>query len=107
MDTPNVGSGKLWQVGTTLQEGPAANPWSGTNANRPSLWMAYKQYFELLWSNREGEPNAGQINFSKLIDQKRSVGLVNWIETVPTDSNGNSQTLKEGIDAFFFPIPIH
>ena len=106
MDTPNVGSGKLWQVGTIIQEKSGASPWSGPNANKPNLWNAYKQYFDLFWDNREGQPNAGQINFAKLLDEKRSAGFVNWIETVPTNSRTSFNKPKEGIDAFFFPIPI-
>ena len=105
MDTPNLGSGKLWQAGTIIEARKGAHPWSGSNTDKPSLWKAYQQYFELLWSNREGHPNAGQIYFSKLIDEKRSNGFVNWIETMPQNSDVN-QNPKEGIDAFFFPIPI-
>ena len=106
MDTPNIGSGKLWQAGTIIQERSWESPWSGANTNKPNLWNAYKQYFDLLWSNREGQSNAGQINFSKLIDEKRSAGFVNWIETVPTKARANFDKPKEGIDVFFFPIPI-
>jgi len=106
MDTPNVGSGKLWQAGTIIYEKSGEAPWSGANTNRPSLWNAYKQYFDLLWSNREGQPDAGQVNFSKLIDEKRAAGFVNWIETVPTKPGTHFKKPKEGIDAFFFPIPI-
>ena len=106
MDTPNIGSGKLWQAGTIIQEKPGKSPWSGSNAHKPNLWNAYKQYFDLLWSNREGQPNAGQIQFSKLIDEKRAAGFVNWIETVPATPGNTFIKPKEGIDAFFFPIPI-
>lgn len=105
MDTPNVGSGKLWQAGTIIEAKKNSNLWSGDNTNKPSLWNAYKQYFDLLWGNREGEENAGQIHFSKLIDEKRTSGFVNWIETVPQTSEAKIK-LKEGIDAFFFPIPM-
>jgi len=106
MDTPNVGSGKLWQAGTIIQEKSGESPWSGPKANMPNLWNAYKQYFDLLWGNREGQPNEGQVNFLKLIDEKRAVGFVNWIETVPTTAGANLDKPKEGIDAFFFPISI-
>ena len=106
MDTPNVGSGKLWQAGTIIHEKSGNNPWSGPNVNKPSLWNAYKQYFDLLWSTREDQPNAGQVNFSKLIDEKRAGGFVNWIETVPIKPGVKFEKPKEGIDAFFFPIPI-
>ena len=106
MDTPNVGSGKLWQAGTIIQEGSRSSPWSGPNSHKSSLWKAYQQYFDLLWSNREGQPNAGQIHFSKMIDEKRTNGFVNWLETTPIKPGSNLSKSKEGIDAFFFPIPI-
>ena len=107
MDTPNFGSGKLWQAGTIIREKSGNSPWSGPNTNKPNLWNAYKQYFDLLWGNREGQPNAGQLNFSKLIDEKRAEGFVNWIETVPTNPGASFNKPKEGIDAFFFPISIN
>jgi len=104
MDTPNVGSGKLWQAGTVIslktgiQEGSQETP--------PSfgLWHSYKQYFELLWSNREGQVNAGQIGFSQLINERRKNSPVNWIETTSSKTD-SKQAMKEGIDAYFFPIP--
>ena len=104
MDTPNVGSGKLWQAGTVISAKPGVSVWSRENTDKPNLWNAYKNYFELLWSNREGQPNAGQINFSQLINDQRANGAVNWIETVPANSDAKYKP-KEGIDAFFFPIP--
>lgn len=104
MDTPNVGSGKLWQVGTIISAKPGSSIWSGDNTHKPNLWNAYKNYFDLLWSNREGQSNAGQIGFSKLINDQRAKGVVNWIETVPLHSDAKYKP-KEGIDAFFFPIP--
>jgi hypothetical protein len=107
MDTPNVGSGKLWQAGTTIQARSGTYPWSGPNSNKPNLWNAYENYFDLLWNNREGQPNAGQINFSKLLNEKRLTDLVNWIETTPQNSGNNPRAAEAGIDAFFFPIPIH
>jgi len=106
MDTPNIGSGKLWQAGTIIEERQGTHPWSGPNSDKPSLWNAYKQYFDLLWSNREGQPNSGQIHFSKLIDEKRSAGYINWVETYPIKEEVKFVTPKEGIDAFFFPIPM-
>lgn len=105
MDTPNVGSGRLWQIGTIISAKQNTYIWSGPNSHKPNLWNAYQQYFNLLWSNREGQPNSGQIHFSKLIDEKRANGFVNWIETVPHNSEIKLKP-KEGIDAFFFPIPI-
>ena len=105
MDAPNLGSGKLWQAGTIIEARKGAYTWSGSNTDKPSLWNAYQQYFDLLWSNREGQPNAGQMYFSKLIDNKRANGFVNWIETMPQNSDVKQKS-KEGIDAFFFPIPI-
>ena len=104
MDAPNVGSGKLWQAGTIISAKPGSSIWSGSNTNSPHLWNAYKSYFELLWSNREGQANAGQIHFSTLINNQRASGVVNWIETMPPNSDAK-QKPKEGIDAFFFPIP--
>lgn len=106
LDTPNVGSGKLWQAGTIISAKPGSSIWSGNNTNKPNLWNAYQNYFDLLWSNREGQPNAGQIGFSKLINDQRVNGAVNWIETVPPNSDTKYKP-KEGIDAFFFPIPFN
>ena len=106
MDTPDVGSGKLWQAGTIIQAKSGTSAWSGPNIQKPSLWNAYKQYFDLLWSNREGQANAGQIYFSQLIEERRKNGYVNWIETVPPNAEAKKKS-KEGIDAFFFPISIN
>ena len=104
MDAPGIGSGKLWQAGTTISLNPQSNAKDSKNSESYGLWNSYKQYFDLLWSNREGQENAGQIGFSELINQKRLTGTVNWIETIPVKS-ARSQEPKEGIDAFFFPIP--
>jgi len=104
MDTPNVGSGKLWQAGTVIslkteikEGGEEVSPSFG-------LWSSYKQYFELLWSNREGQVSAGQVGFSQLINENRKNSAVNWIETIPNKTD-SKQDIQEGIDAYFFPIP--
>jgi hypothetical protein len=104
MDAPGIGSGKLWQAGTTISLNPQSKAKDSKNSESYGLWNSYRQYFELLWSNREGQENAGQLGFSELINKKRLTGVVNWIETIPVKS-ARSQEPKEGIDAYFFPIP--
>jgi hypothetical protein len=104
MDTPNIGSGKLWQAGTIISPKDVVQESNTTISPSPGLWTSYKRYFELLWSNREGQKNAGQIGFSQLINEKRKNGNINWIETIPNKSDPK-QDIKEGIDAYFFPIP--
>jgi hypothetical protein len=105
LDTPGVGSGRLWQAGTILAAKPGSGVWSGDNAAKRQLFNAYKHYFDLLWDSREGQPGAGQEAFHERIGREHLAGAVNWIETTPRDGDPAAVAPKEGIDAFFFPVP--
>ena len=102
LDAPGVGSGRLWQVGTVIRS--ARTQPEATDARPSSLFQAYQAYFDRLWGNREGQPNAGQIGFYEEIAPLHRAGRVNWIETTKPDVVGHVD-VKPGIDAFFFPIP--
>lgn len=106
LDYPKVGSGDLWQAATIIREYPGSEIWSGANASNPNLWNGYKKYFDMLWHNREGQPDSGQLNFYKKIAKEHLNGNMNWIETVPKAAFSKSVTPEEGIDAFFYPIPL-
>lgn len=105
LDQSGHGSGTLWQAGTIVSAVPQSNIWSGKHANSHHLWRAYQNYFDMLWSNRVGQPDAGQVKFHQQISALHSKNAMNWIETTLSESVISQQTLKEGIDAFFFPIP--
>ena len=105
LDQPEVGSGKLWQVGTIISARKDSGIWSGANAATPNLWNAYKHYYDLLWDSRVNGKNPGQINFYKVIAKEHLAGKVNWIETVPTGKFNPAQAPQAGIDAFFYPVP--
>ncbi len=105
LDQPGQGSGKLWQAGTIVSAKPGSDSWSGPNADSRNLWTAYRKYFEMLWNNRDGQLNAGQVNFHQQISDEHLKDAMNWIETVPVHSSGVGSQSSEGIDAFFFPIP--
>lgn len=102
LDTPGVGSGRLWQVGTVVRS-VAAQPEITSNCPA-SLFQAYQSYFERLWRNRHGQPDAGQVSFYEELGPLHRAGLVNWIET-PASGSGNVSDVTPGIDAFFFPVP--
>jgi hypothetical protein len=106
LDQPGKGSGKLWQVGTIVGEYPGSGAWSGANAGKPGLWNAYRKYFDMLWAVRDGQPEAGQVAFFQRIAPEHLRGTMNWIETVPAGSPPGAGPSVEGIDAFFFPVPI-
>ncbi len=106
LDTPELGSGKLWQVGTVVGEYPGTGTWSGTRASGPSLWQAYQKYFDMLWTGRDGQPAAGQIAFFERIRAEHLRGGMNWIETLPSGNARDPSIAGEGIDAFFFPVPL-
>jgi hypothetical protein len=103
LDVPGQGSGRLWQVGTVVRSANA-NPQKGDVERPASLFQAYQNYFDLLWNNREGQIEAGQISFYEQIAPLHRAGFVNWIETTAFDSSSGGR-VKSGIDAFFFPIP--
>ena len=105
LDTPEVGSGRLWQAGTIISTRPGSSIWSGDNAGKRHLFNAYKHYFDMLWDSREGQPDAGQVAFYERIVREHLAGDVNWIETVPQQGDPAACTPLEGIDAFFFPVP--
>ena len=105
LDTPGQGSGRLWQAGTSIAARPGSGVWSGDNAGTRQLFNAYAHYFELLWDSREGQPGAGQVAFYERIACEHRAGAVNWIETVPQDSDPVAASPREGIDAFFCPVP--
>jgi len=105
LDTPGQGSGRLWQAATIVAARPGSGIWSGDNAGKRQLFNAYAHYFELLWDSREGQPGAGQVAFYERIAREHRAGAVNWIETVPLDGDPAAATPREGIDAFFFPVP--
>ena len=52
----------------------------------------------MLWTGRDGQPDAGQVAFFQRIGAEHLRGGMNWIETPTSDG--------EGIDAFFFPVPL-
>ncbi|KHK03529.1 hypothetical protein [Desulfovibrio sp. TomC] len=106
LDTPGVGSGQLWQAGTIIAARPGSGVWSGENAGKRHLFNAYSHYFDLLWDSREGQPEAGQVAFHERIVREHLAGEVNWIETVPPQSDLTAVNPREGIDAFFFPVPL-
>lgn len=106
LDTPKVGSGRLWQAGTIISTRPGSNAWSGDNTGKRHLFNAYKHYFDMLWDSREGQPDAGQVAFHERIVREHLAGEVNWIETVPQQGDSAACTPQEGIDAFFFPVPL-
>lgn len=106
LDTPGMGSGRLWQAGTIIAALPGSDVWSGDNAGKRHLFNAYKHYFEMLWDSREGQPGAGQVAFYERITQEHLAGNINWIETVPQRGDPAAVTPREGIDAFFFPVPM-
>jgi len=106
LDTPGVGSGRLWQAGTIVAAKPGSGVWSGENTGRRQLFTAYRHYFDMLWDSREGQPGAGQVAFFERIAQEHLAGNVNWIETVPQQGDPAAVPPGEGIDAFFFPIPL-
>ena len=105
LDEPGQGSGKLWQAGTIVSVKPGSDIWSGPNIDSRNLWNAYRKYFEMLWNNRDGQPNAGQVNFHRQISAQHQNNAMNWIETIPSQSSTEGTRVQEGIDAFFFPIP--
>lgn len=105
LDESGHGSGTLWQAGTIVSAIPQSDIWSGKNSKSHHLWSAYQKYFDMLWINRVGQPEAGQVSFHQKISALHSQNAMNWIETIKPDEAVNQQTLKEGIDAFFFPIP--
>jgi hypothetical protein len=106
LDTPGQGSGRLWQAGTIIGLRPGSAAWSGSNADRRQLWNAYKRYFDLLWASREGQPGAGQVAFYQAIAHEHRAGGLNWIETVAGAALPATVPPREGIDAFFFPVPL-
>lgn len=106
LDTPGVGSGRLWQAGTIIAPGPRTGIWSGDNAGKRHLFNAYRHYFDLLWESREGQPAAGQVAFHERIVREHLAGNVNWIETVARDADPATLAPRAGIDAFFFPVPL-
>jgi len=106
LDTPGVGSGRLWQAGTIIAARPGSGLWSGENAGKRHLFNAYKHYFAMLWESRDGQPAAGQVAFYARIAREHLAGDVNWIETVPQNGDPATVTPREGIDAFFFPVPL-
>ena len=107
LDQPGVGSGKLWQAGTIVSAGSGSGPgaWSNATRDAPSLWNAYQHYFGMLWENRDGQPNSGQVAFHERISREHERGAVNWIETVDP-AGGAQQKPREGIDAYFYPMPL-
>jgi hypothetical protein len=106
LDTPGVGSGRLWQAGTIIAARPGSGVWSGENTGKRHLFTAYKHYFDLLWDSREGQPAAGQVAFHQRLVREHLADGVNWIETVPLSGDPAATTPREGIDAFFFPVPL-
>ena len=106
LDTPGTGSGRLWQAGTILTARPGSDVWSGANVRKRNLFNAYQHYFAMLWDSREGQPQAGQVAFHERIVREHLAGGVNWIETVPPQGDPATVTPSEGIDAFFFPVPL-
>lgn len=105
LDESGHGSGTLWQAGTIVSAIPSSDIWSGKHTNSHHLWGAYQKYFDMLWANRGGQPDAGQVSFHQKISLEHSKNAMNWIETTKPIDGANHQVLKEGIDAFFFPIP--
>lgn len=105
LDESGHGSGTLWQAGTIVSTIPSSDIWSGKHTNSHHLWGAYQRYFDMLWANRVGQPDAGQVSFHQKISLEHSKNAMNWIETTKPIDGANHQVLKEGIDAFFFPIP--
>ncbi len=103
LDTPGQGSGKLWQAGTIVAARPGSGVWSGENVRGRNLFTAYAHYFERLWESREGAPGAGQLAFAEALSREHLAGEVNWIETVPHERPDAPP--REGVDAFFFPVP--
>ncbi|WP_428568495.1 MAG: hypothetical protein ACP59X_09530 [Solidesulfovibrio sp. DCME] len=106
LDTPGQGSGRLWQAGTIVSARPGSGAWSGEKAAARQLFTAYRHYFDLLWDSREGQPGAGQVAFYERLSQEHLAGAVNWIETVPGQGDPAAVAPREGIDAFFFPVPL-
>lgn len=106
LDTPGEGSGRLWQAGTIVAAKPGSGAWSGGNAGKRQLFTAYRHYFDLLWDSREGQPGAGQAAFAARLAREHLAGAVNWIETVPPEGDPAAAAPREGIDAFFFPVPL-
>ncbi len=105
LDQPGVGSGRLWQAGTVVAAGAGPHAWSSARRDAPSLWNAYQHYFGMLWENRDGQPDSGQVAFFDRIARAHMRGSVNWIETVDA-VHGTQFTPREGIDAFFYPMPL-
>ena len=102
LDVPGVGSGRLWQVGTVVR---SMSPPPAASVERPgSLFQAYQDYFERLWRNRQGQPEAGQVSFYETLAPLHRTGRVNWIETSVPGASGEID-VTPGIDAFFFPVP--
>jgi len=104
LDQPGVGSGRLWQAGTIVSAGAGQGAWSSATRDAPSLWNAYHHYFGMLWDNRDGQPESGQVAFYERIAREHLRGAVNWIETVDPAGQAQSQP-REGIDAYFYPMP--
>ena len=102
LDAPGVGSGRLWQAGTVIR---AVIPQPVDTADQPaSLFQAYQSYFNHLWRNRQGQHNAGQVQFYEELTPLHLAGRVNWLETTSPDAAVGLK-VRPGIDGFFFPVP--
>lgn len=126
MDVPvdSAGSsdgGSLWQSGLVIKPAPSLPldilnkywNWNSNGDNQPSLYNAFRTYFQALLDTSTGSninvytisSDNAHSDFFTNIKQSQINGTFNYIETVPFDSTYQTN-MQEGIDVFFFPCPI-
>ena len=59
----------------------------------------YQKYFDMLWANRVGQPDAGQVSFHQKISLEHSKNAMNWILNISKKALNGVGKIATGVSS--------